>query len=235
MKQIILGDTHGRDTWKKVIDKHRDWDKLIFIGDYLDSLDLSGAQQLYNLQEIIKFKREVITQGLKQVILLIGNHDFQYWPGIVGEVYSGYQPAMHASFTQVLDDNKNLFQMCFEDEEGTVYTHAGLTETFVDQRIGTYSAQQVNDVFHYIPNSFKFYNGDRSGCGDDVHQSCIWVRTGSLDRDAINKFQVVGHTTVNKIDHMKSQRRGYYMIDCIDKGEFLMRQDGRWVIDKVQV
>lgn len=36
MKHIAIGDLHGRDTWQQVDTKL--YDKVIFLGDYADSM-----------------------------------------------------------------------------------------------------------------------------------------------------------------------------------------------------
>jgi hypothetical protein len=230
MKQIIIGDTHGHDTWKKILLKEKEFDRFIFIGDYFDSFGITPNVQLENMADIIAFKKA----NEKKVILLIGNHDYHYWPGI--EVYgvSGFQAHMKPTFQALLDANKDLFQMCFIDEYGTVYSHAGFSETFVEMKIGTFSEKQVNDVWKYKPQSFGFYNGDYSHCGDDIHQSCIWIRPQSLYRDAISALQVVGHTIVNQINHpAKSERRGFYMIDALHSGQYLKHEDEKFVIQQL--
>lgn len=232
MKQVIIGDIHGRTLWKKIVEQNEDADRFIFIGDYVDTHeDIIGIEQLRNLEEICLFTRWATEERVGEVILLIGNHDFQYWPGIIDQVYSGYQPRMHQSFTKVFSDNKDLFQMCFEDEFGTVYTHAGLTETFVEQRIGTYSMKQVNDVFNYKPSSFSFYNFDRSGYGDDIHQSCVWVRPRSLHSDGIDRLQVVGHTQVKEIGFNQDVK--FIMIDALAVGQYLVREDDKFSVKNI--
>ena len=39
-KVIVLGDTHGRDIWKKIVEANPDADLFIFIGDYFDSFNI---------------------------------------------------------------------------------------------------------------------------------------------------------------------------------------------------
>lgn len=230
MKKVIIGDIHGRTCWKDIIEKHPDAHKIVFIGDYVDTHEnYTGLEQVENLREIIKFKQE----NKDKVILLVGNHDYQYWPGIDDEWYSGFQPAMKATFRYEFETYKKLFQMCHVDEFDTVYTHAGLTETFIEQRIGSFSEKNVNDVFKYKPLSFKFYHGDRSGCGDHIVQSCIWVRPESLYKDKIDNFQVVGHTHSGKIQHKeKSERKGFYVIDALPN-EYLIRINKEFFIEKL--
>ena len=230
MRIIGIGDTHGKSIWKEIVSKEKDADLYICIGDYVDSFNISGGDQLTNLQDIIQYKKD----NMEKVVLLIGNHDFQYYPGSpdIGN-YSGYQPTMLASFQQLYDENKKLFKMCYV-HNNIVFSHAGFTETFVEQKIGTFSEGNVNDIFFYSPKSFKFYNEDRSSGGDDIHQSCIWVRPQSLDKDAISQVQVIGHTSIKHIDLAKSKRRGYYMIDCLDTvNEYLILDNNEFSVGKL--
>ena len=230
MKIVVIGDIHGRTIWKRIVDNNQDATKIVFIGDYVDSFDISGIEQLDNLQEIIKFK----TDNPDKVVLLVGNHDYQYWPGSpdIGN-YSGYQPTMYYSFYQLFNDNRKLFQMVYVDNYDNWYSHAGFTKTWVEKAIGNLDAEQINRVFEYSPRSFKFYENDRSGCGDSIYQSCIWVRPDSLYKDGINKTQIIGHTQITKIDLGKSVRRNYYMIDAIQYGEYLIIEDGIFKVGKI--
>lgn len=53
--------------------------KVIFIGDYFDSHDeYSTVEQIQNFKDIIEYK----TNSTKKVIMLIGNHDYHYFPEI---------------------------------------------------------------------------------------------------------------------------------------------------------
>ena len=73
MKTVIIGDIHGHDSWKQIIEQEQNADRFIFVGDYFDSFTVPGATQVQNFQDIIEFKE---TNG-KETILLIGNHDYQ--------------------------------------------------------------------------------------------------------------------------------------------------------------
>ena len=75
MKTLVLGDIHGRSVWKLIYELEKP-DRIVFIGDYFDSFDIKGADQLSNFQDIIKFKES----GVCEVVLLIGNHDYHYFP-----------------------------------------------------------------------------------------------------------------------------------------------------------
>ena len=72
MKTIFIGDIHGRSIWKDIVAKENA-DRVIFVGDYFDSFDISGIDQIHNFKEICEFKRN--SDG--EVILLIGYRDWE--------------------------------------------------------------------------------------------------------------------------------------------------------------
>lgn len=239
MRTIALGDIHGEKIWKEILDQEK-FDRVIFLADYFDTLKpIFPLEQLENFYEICKFKKE----SDKEVILLVGNHDYHYMTGI-NEEYSGYQPLMRQSFQYALDENKDLLQMCFVDENDIVYSHAGITETWLndvginvpDIRV---LVDSVNELVKYKPYKFAFYPDDRSNTGDNVHQSPIWVRPESLYRDGISQLQVVGHTARKRIEPLKSPRQGFYVIDTLGTSrEYLVIEDGIIKIvkhEKIQV
>lgn len=235
MREIIIGDIHGRRIWKEILANEQNFDRVIFIGDYVDThYDISGIEQLNNLEDIIALKKD----NHDKVILLVGNHDFQYWPGVTGEWYSGRQEGMAVSFQYVFNENRSLFQMAFEDEQGVLYTHAGVTATYLNdlrELVGDMTpAQILNIAFESNPMLFCFFSGDRSGCGDNIRQSCIWVRPSSLKQDKIEGLQVVGHTTVQKIIHPnKGEPVNFYMIDALENGWYLVCDNGEFEIKQV--
>lgn len=107
IKVVILGDIHGRSIWKDIVSKEKEFDKLVFIGDYIDTHEnITGEQQLNNLLDILSYKEG----NMDSVILLFGNHDYHYLD--VNETYSGFQPGWNYQFRIVLYDNIEKFQMC---------------------------------------------------------------------------------------------------------------------------
>ena len=95
MKTVFIGDTHGRDLWKQIVEVESDADKIIFLGDYFDSFDISGVVQLHNFNEIVEFKKN----SDKEIVLLFGNHDHHYAPGFTDSPSDLYHLATVASAT----------------------------------------------------------------------------------------------------------------------------------------
>jgi len=147
--------------------------------------------QLENFKDIMEFKR----QNKYKAILLIGNHDFHYMPE-AKETYSGYQDQYAYLIKTCIADarRENMLQMAWQ-WKNILFTHAGVSKTFLDSLIAEADtvAERLNDSFYFKPTTFRF-NGYNSG-GEDITQSCIWIRPRSLATNAVDgHVQVVGHT-----------------------------------------
>ena len=192
MKTIAIGDIHGRPYWKQIIEQEQDADRFIFVGDYFDSFTIPGIDQINNFLDIIEFKKSTN----KEVILLIGNHDYHYLPGIEDSGTSGYQTLMAPSIKIVLGDNKEHIQVAYRFDN-FIFSHAGLSSEWLDDKVVDWTidnmVDKVNELFKYHPSaiayrSFKYYNqGDPTeravlsrGYGDETYQGPIWIRPKSL-------------------------------------------------------
>jgi predicted MPP superfamily phosphohydrolase len=237
MKTVVIGDIHGRSVWKLIYELEKP-DRMIFIGDYFDSFDISGNDQLNNFQDIIKFKEN----GICDVILLIGNHDYHYFPEVGDTGTSGYQHLLAPSISYIMGENKKHLQMAYQMGE-YLFTHAGVSSVFMDSVYGKDGwkvenmAMDLIELFKYKPRTFEFgsmlhYNTYRDPYGDNEGQSPIWIRPKSLmraNKDTLRKkvIQIVGHTQVEKIDTKGGATGGrYYYIDCLGtSGQYVIIND----------
>ena len=244
MKTVVIGDVHGRSLWKLIVNQEQDADRIIFIGDYFDSFDIKGEEQLNNFLDIIEFKKSTD----KEVIMLIGNHDYHYFPEVGDNGTSGYQSMFSYQIRPVLDTNREHLQMAYQFDE-YLFSHAGVSSKFMDSVFGVDGwkvetiVEQLNELFKYKPLTFQF--GEAVSIkklsyldpyGDNEEQSPIWIRPRSLmaaNRDTLHKqvIQVVGHTGVRKLDLVGSQKSAggrYYLIDCQETtGEYLIINNGK--------
>lgn len=233
MKTVIIGDIHGRSVWKLIVHLENP-DRVIFLGDYFDSFNISGVEQIDNFKEIINYK---VTSG-KEVILLIGNHDHHYFPEVGYTGTSGFQKRIAPSIMQVVDENREHLQIAYQTNE-FLFTHAGVSSVFMDQTFGVGGwkvetlANDLNEMFMYRPRVFEFNGIDPYG--DDEYQTPLWIRPRSLMK--VNKntlrtriIQVVGHTemkSLNLIGSKKSTGGRYYFADCLGtSGEYLIIEGG---------
>ena len=244
-KTLVLGDTHGRSNWKLAIHQEQPG-RVIFIGDYFDSFDIPGIDQIHNFKEIIHYKE---TNPQIEVVLLIGNHDHHYYPEIGYTGTSGYQNKIAPSITQVIDENRHHLQMAYGFGE-FLFTHAGVSPVFMDQVFGEddWSKESVvvdlNELFRYKPKAFEFNGFD--GYGDNTTQTPIWIRPRSLmssnkkhDKGLKKDYiQIVGHTAMKRIDLKGSDQftgGRYYFIDTMEvSGDYLVIQDNNITVNSVK-
>ena len=198
MKILALGDTHGRTTWERFVNPEL-YDKIIFIGDYFDSFDVPGEDQIKNFSKIMEFKMKYDDK----VVLLVGNHDFHYLD--MNERYSGFQRGFMYEIREMVKNNLQHMQMCYVHED-FLFTHAGVTNTWLSS-VG-YTGEEpidifINDLFTYQPKHFCFTSGSKNDAyGNEICQTPIWVRPESLRKDRVTAIpgserlwcHVVGHT-----------------------------------------
>lgn len=250
MKTVVIGDVHGRSLWKLIVHQENP-DRVIFIGDYFDSFDIKGVDQLNNFLDIIEYKKS----SSKEVIMLIGNHDYHYFPEIGDTGTSGYQAMFSYQISPVLDANREHLQMAYQFDE-FLFSHAGVSSKFMDSVFGVNGwktdtiINDLNELFKYKPKSFEFGMAVSikklsflDPYGDNEEQSPIWIRPHSLmaaNRDTLRKqvIQIVGHTQVKKLDiegAMKAAGGRYYLIDCQGTtGEYLIIQNGELSIGQTR-
>lgn len=68
-KIIAIGDIHGHASWKYILQKEKDADVIVFVGDYFDSFELKAEEQIRNFRELMEQ-----TENNPKIIRLIGNH-----------------------------------------------------------------------------------------------------------------------------------------------------------------
>jgi hypothetical protein len=247
MKTVVIGDIHGRSVWKLIVEIEKP-DKVIFIGDYFDSFDIKGVDQLNNFQDIIAFKQS----GQCEVIMLIGNHDHHYFPEIKDTGTSGYQHLFAPSIQYVVGENRNHLQMAYQMDD-FLFTHAGVSSKFMDSVFGDYGWKvenisiDLNEMFKYKPKTFEFGMAIMTKkmsymdpTGDNEEQSPIWIRPRALMRANRNTLrtqisQIVGHTEMKQVDIQGvSTGKRYWFIDTLGtSGEYLVINDGEVSINKI--
>lgn len=240
MKIVVIGDIHGRNVWKEIVN-YENPDKVIFIGDYFDSFDIPHSDQITNFLDIIEYKK---SSG-KEVIMLIGNHDYHYIKDI-DENYSGFKAQYKPAISFLLEENKEHLQMAYQMDE-FLFTHAGVSSVFLNElkKILFEDEVSVDNIASFLNLAFeckpllfgfgRFRNPEFNidPYGDDKEQSCIWIRPRSLMKanyDNLRKevIQVVGHTQIKEMD-IKGKATGnrYFLIDCLEtSGEYLIITDG---------
>lgn len=224
MKILVIGDIHGRNIWKKIISKE-DFDKVVFLGDYVSTHDgISSRQQLVNLEEILEYKEK----NPKKVILLRGNHDLQHlgygWAecsGLDRKVLS------YMSRPEFKDRFESLTQWVYISKK-TIFSHAGISEVWMRDialidNVEEILSMPISEKFAFTPSSLFDY------CGTSSTQPPTWIRPTVLARVAIPGYtQVVGHTPVKTLTNMSKAVRDnldIFLCDTLGIGQYLVLEN----------
>lgn len=199
MKVLVIPDVHEKTCWKKRL-QDNDWDKVIFLGDYVDSWTHNDETCISNLRDIIEFKKAMGDN----CILLLGNHDVQY---MFAPLYqcSGYQASIAIVLKLTFQENKDLFKIAHL-ENNYLFTHAGVSNSwykkysqYLENIPGTID-EQLNALFNSSKIDFIMEVGEiRGGFRNDVGGP-IWAdKSETMDDSIPNYHQIVGHTKVKDI------------------------------------
>ena len=256
-KYIAIGDIHGRDVWKfglfgssyefeqwareavngaaEVFAEDypfNEYDKIIFIGDYVDSFTVGNAEMKKNLSDLILFKKTFPDK----VVLLLGNHDVQYI--VSNQLCSGYRPEMKHDFYDLFNSNIDLFEMAYElktSHAPILFTHAGVTQHWLDElreyfrtepshKREMFAEHAESSVVEILNAAWKLnvpniYHVDRVSGGSQKWAGPLWVRPHILKNNAIPGYdQVVGHTPCAGIMMwpLPGGETVLYTIDCLE-------------------
>ena len=207
MKQLVLGDMHGRIDCVRVIYEREQPDSVIMLGDYVDSHEpISDQDQYCAVWELLDLRDKHIESGRGDFTLLIGNHDFHYLYGDpLSERYSQWDDTRGRWANDLFGVlvERSVFKVVHIDkEQHTVFSHAGITNTWLHSN--NLRLEDVNPLLRSDLEPFRFY---RYGppTGDSIENSPIWVRPDALksdmyrDEDGVKWRQVVGHTPTPQI------------------------------------
>ena len=221
-KIVVIGDIHGHDSWKKLIELNPDATEFVFIGDYFDSFSVSHTEQIYNYKEIIAWKESTDIK----VTMLIGNHDFHYMSDCGGR-YGGYNVWHAPEIGELLRETKEHLQVAYQVDE-FLFTHAGVSKEWYDTNFpeGGNIPEQINDLWSYDKRSFNHSGMDPFGNWDG--EGPMWIRPQALRRNPLNDtiIQVVGHTNMKAIDFDDN----HYFIDTLPY-EYMTIENGVPVIN----
>lgn len=236
-KIYVVPDVHGRQFWHDV-EKIDDYDKIIFLGDYVDPYPHEGVKPeegIKCLKEIIQFAKDH-----ENVVLLMGNHDSTYMISrYICECRTDYD-----NFLEIQDTflgNKDMFKLAYyaETEYGPVmFTHAGLFSNWIEDVCGDINpedwngdrvANMLNEKFSELLTAVADEKERKNIRLNDLyrnlsvvshyrggwtsHGSCIWsdIREHVGEVTDLPFFQVVGHTMLEKGEIVKLEH-----IACVD-------------------
>lgn len=205
MRTLVLGDIHGHDSWKNIIN-NEEFDNVVFLGDYLDSFNVRPEVIADNLLDIIKVKE---TLGDK-CRLCYGNHDHSYWNS---ERCSGYKFHAVSLYMPLLEDmfKENMFDLVYTQDD-IIFSHAGVSDYWLKKVTMLDDVREVNfDSVLLDSLNWNMLTG-YDGYGNTISQSPIWIRPQSLLKSKVDGYrQIVGHTNMRT----PVEEQGLYFNDLL--------------------
>lgn len=211
MKNIAIGDLHGKNVWKQI--DPTQYDNIVFIGDYLDSFIVSDNDMMNNLADIIEFAKTY-----SNVTLLIGNHEIHYLVDNLN--YAGYRASIASQAKSLLKSNMELFSFA-KLIDNTLLTHAGLTDTWYNKHAYEIENTTGDDLIEKLNNIYytKFYDVllTKSKLRGGISTgSILWADLDELIQNPFNGYnQIVGHTPVDEILNYNVNGNSLTFIDCV--------------------
>lgn len=217
-KYIVIGDVHGRPSWKSLVDENC---VNIFVGDYFDPYHYMSFNDVSNnFLDIIAFKKA----HPENVVLLYGNHDYEYLPN-VDEWSNRYDEANAKKFSWLLEKNADQFEgVAYALGEDYLVSHAGVTKCWKEEYLSdmedicpTKMAEAINMLWRSSKDAFGFRANAEwfEHNGDNPRHSPIWVRPRSLCENNLYQGtkvkQIVGHTQVSDIVEIEN----VVFVDCL--------------------
>lgn len=199
MKLLVLPDIHGRDFWIEPCSNVKDYDKVIFLGDYHDPYpyQVSRDSSRYNLRDdLLPF----ILENKDKVVCLIGNHDYQYLTKNPVSRFDAYHAEEITKYLKQMP-----LQMTYQID-GYLFSHAGVLPKWLSQH--NLTLNQINSLAIENP-AFMDISPIRGG--ESAVGSCIWgdIREYDANYHYADIYQIFGHT----------QMRGPYITTdyaCLD-------------------
>lgn len=228
MKIITIPDLHGKEVWDTI--DPTAYDKIIFLGDYVDSKgDYSGREEATNLERIIEFKK----QHFQEVELLIGNHDlhYMYFP-----LYraSAFNVRMQPVFTELFKNNKGCFSFAFQ-MGSHLWTHAGVSKHWHTLQLPIIESLSIADPLKELGlilnkmetnhlNELAAISPIRGGL--EAHGGIMWADKLETIHDYLpGLHQYVGHTKVPSITMVGDATSSIYYLDCLNSEEKFFVQE----------
>jgi hypothetical protein len=199
MRFITIGDLHGRRDWLKI--NPDNYDKIIFVGDYMDSFDICGFDIFTNFTELLDFKKKYPDK----VVLLLGNHDLYYWyGGAQAHHCSGVKSELVFDIGDLMRINRSLFQVAYQ-YDNYIWTHAGIHlgwyRLFIKNKIEADDsdlADTLNRLFEY--NYKPLFNVSPWRGGISKEGGMFWAdKHETWDKPLPGYHQIIGHTPVDNI------------------------------------
>jgi predicted phosphodiesterase len=216
---LIIPDVHGRKFWRSAVTSGQ-YDKVIFLGDYVDpypSEHISQLDALHELQDIIDYH----DQNADKVILLLGNHDMHYLSHYYRDICACDRfDEEHSACLHTLFSRADLFKLAHEEVVNSrryLFTHAGVTRSWLrrnKQLIGSLDSNHLNGLLHSDACIEALAHVGVARYGDYPSGSLLWADCDEFvqSKPLSDVYQVFGHS--QQFDGRPVITPHYACLDC---------------------
>lgn len=234
MRILTIGDLHGRNDWMEVVYQYdgscllgKDFDKVVFMGDYFDSFDKTDGEILNVFHKVIQLKKD----HPNNVVLLVGNHELSY----LNPNYrcSGFRFSMAFDIFELMNKNADLFQFAYQ-LKNHLWTHAGvhrgwwqyyakpIIDGIMKKRYTPFLitcenvADQLNLMYEFKEPILFMVGHDRGGTSRVGGP--LWVHKTTLYNKGVKDLhQIVGHTPVSNVkEYSLNYNSKLTFVDCVE-------------------
>lgn len=218
MKVLFVGDVHNHQYMLKDVqklDKQYNFNKIIFLGDYVDDWNTTNTESLITLDKVINLKNS----NPNKYIFCLGNHELSY----LGYPCSGHRYENDNLVRLKLIQNITSFVLytTVQLQDKLFYcSHAGFTNKYLENEL-QYKNTKWQDNITELNNNIldklhlltpcSYFRG-----GQYPYSSFVWTDKKELmyhDDTLLLPYQIIGHTPVQVISNYVSQKEELYFID----------------------
>lgn len=201
---LVVPDIHGRKFWKEPCSNVDKYEKIVFLGDYVDPYEYEGItkdEAIENFKEIISFARD----NKDKVELLLGNHCLPYISEYFLKNASGgrHDKKGHDEIKSLYLSNMDLFSLaveCVINNRRYLFSHAGICKSWYEKYhnlIGELTPQGINTLTENEDGIKALCDVGLSRWGQDYVGSIVWADCNdhSFNAEKLNgMYQIFGHT-----------------------------------------
>lgn len=208
MNYLFVGDVHNRSYMfddVKRLDKKFKFDKIIFMGDYVDDWYTDNHDSLKTLNSVFKLKEK----EPNKYTFLLGNHELSY----LGYPCSGHKFELDYVVEEQLKshiDYFDLYTIAICNNEEYLCTHAGLSNAYIRNVLDEDNWRESL----YLMNHDKLKKLDLlnicSRARGGLHQFGSFMWADKREHEKFNEYdypivpnQIIGHTLVKQIEYLK--------------------------------
>jgi predicted MPP superfamily phosphohydrolase len=185
------------------LDNEYNFDRIIFVGDYVDDWHTNNHDSIQTLEKVIKLK----TDSWNKYTFLWGNHDISY----VGYPCGGHCfDELEHIVSLKLKNYFEYFDLYTEVKCGDktfIVTHAGISNPYLEMILGKDTWRKTLDDMNTnkLTELEKLKYCARYRGGNDAFSSFIWcdrkehLMLNEFEKPIIS-YQIIGHSTVKNID-----------------------------------